>query len=74
MPAGRADPVGGHQHPRTRHDTVIDRIAQGDVDEFLAADKAAAEIAHRGEASLESGARKRRRGDRMLRDIEINFF
>ena len=52
---GRADGVGGHQHPRTDHPTVVDGVAQTDIDVIARAD-----VAHGGEACFEGLPRIRR--------------
>jgi hypothetical protein len=74
MPTRRANPVGRHEHPRARHNTVIDRIAQGDIDELLAPDKPAPQIAHRCKSRLHCHPRKCRRRDRLLGNIQIHLF
>ena len=58
MPPGRAERKRGDRHPWPRHDAIVDRRSQGDVDVLGCAD-----VAHRRKTGLERVLRVRRGAD-----------
>ncbi len=66
MATGRANAFGRHEHMRAGSDSMIDRIAQGNIDKFRTAGETTAEIAHRRKTRLERRARIRNRHQRHL--------
>ena len=73
MAAGGANSFCRNQHARADDHAFVDRIAQRDIDKFAAADKPAPQIADRGEAGFNGGARVRSRLDPLLGHIEIEL-
>ena len=66
MATSRADAFGRYKHVRARSDSVINRIAQRNIDKFRTASETAAEIAYRRKPRLERRARIRNRHQRHL--------
>ena len=69
MAAGGADSFGCDQHARTDDVALVDSVAQGHIDELTAAEKAAAQIPHRGETGLDGRACESRSLERLLGHI-----
>src|SRR5436853_419146 len=74
MPASRTNSKSRNQHSRTDDYAFVNRISQRNIDELFAADETAAEISHSRESSFDGRARMSCRDDRLLGNIQINFF
>src|SRR6266446_7605263 len=74
MPAGGANSKSCNQHSRTNDDAFVNRVPQCNVDKLFAANETTAEISHSRESSFDCGARISGRGDRLLGNVQVDFF
>ena len=67
------DSLGRNQHARSGDHALVDRIAQGNIDEFVTANETAAQIAHGYKPGFDGCPGKGRRADRVFGHVQIEF-